>query len=292
MNLKMNALRSMILAICAVLFFGGCPFTTAFPAYADTGGKTAEEIAAELSNPNAVLGTMGFNLDYATYKGDLANANKQSALRLSFQPSLPYPLTEDLNFFLRPVFPIIIRQDVPEADGFNTKGINLGDVGFDAAIGKTFSNGMILIGGLTGTMPTATDKVLGGDQWLLGPEFFVGHLTEKTVIGVLLTHQWYVAGCNDYHTNVTGGQYFLVYNFSNAWQFSTSPTFSYDHHADSGQRFTFPLGAGIAKTVIIDGQPLRFGLQYWHYLSQADQFGPDWQIRFTFSYVVPLPWGK
>jgi len=61
--------------------------------------RSADEIAAELANPNTVLGSMNFNLDYTTYKGNLPGASDQSALRLTFQPSLPYPIEKGVNFF-------------------------------------------------------------------------------------------------------------------------------------------------------------------------------------------------
>ena len=261
-------------------------------ASAQEAGKSADEIAAQLANPNAVLGKMTFNLDYTAYQGDLPGAGSQNAVRLAFQPSLPYPRANGTNFFLRPFVPLIIRQDVPTANGYDSKGVELGDIGFDAAIGKTFPTGTIMIAGVVGTLPTATDDALGKDQWMLGPEFFVGRASRKGVIGVLLTHQWDIAGEDSFDTSITGGQYFLTWNFRNAWQFSTAPSFSYDHEAASGQRLTFPLGIGVAKTQILNGRPWRFAVEYWHYVEQADAFGPDWQIRFVASPVVQLPWGK
>ncbi|PLW69886.1 hypothetical protein [Pseudohalioglobus lutimaris] len=54
--------------------------------------QSNEEIARELANPNTTLGTLNFNLDYTSYKGDLPGADGQDAYRVSFQPVLPYPL--------------------------------------------------------------------------------------------------------------------------------------------------------------------------------------------------------
>jgi len=42
--------------------------------------------------------------------------------------------------------------------------------------------------------------------------------------------------------------------------------------------------AAISKLLII------FAVQYWHYVKQADAFGPDYQIRFQIAPVAPLPW--
>jgi hypothetical protein len=36
--------------------------------------------------------------------------------------------------------------------------------------------------------------------------------------------------------------------------------------------------------------PVKFGIQYWYYLKQAEDLGPDYQVRFTVTPVVPLPW--
>lgn len=280
-------------------------FSVGFPALANAEDepreKTAAEIAAELANPNTVLGTMNFNLDYISFEGDLPDADNQNALRLTFQPSLPYPLENGTNFFARPAIPVIIKQDVPYVRpstpvtgepgfGYDDPGFNLGDIGFDVGVGKTFSNGVVAIGGMVGTLPTATDDALGKDQWALGPEALLAIVKPWGALGLLVTHQWDVAGDNDVDTNVTAGQYFWVINLKEGWQLRSGPTFAYDHEAESGQRWTFPLGVGINKTSIIGKTPWKFGLEYWEYIESPDSFGPDWQIRFIVAPVVPLPW--
>ena len=252
--------------------------------------KSAADIAAELADPNTSLGTLNFNFDYTTYEGDLPNAGDQSAVRMSFQPVLPYPVGEGVNFFLRPNIPVIFKQDVPVAGGFDNPGFNLGDTGFDAALGKSFSSGLVLVGGVAGTLPTATDDELGNGQWALGPEIAGAVVKKWGVLGLLVSHQWDVAGSDNAETNVTGGQYFYVFNLKDGWQISSSPTFSYNHEASSGQRWTVPVGIGVNKTSIISGRPWKFALQFWSYVEAPDAFGPDWQIRFTVTPVVPLPW--
>ena len=46
----------------------------------------------------------------------------------------------------------------------------------------------------------------------------------------------------------------------------------------------------MSKTLFLRGHPWKFGLEYWHYVAKPDTFGADWQVRFTVSPVVPLPW--
>ena len=255
------------------------------------GSPSADDIANELADPNTSLGTMNLNFDYIKYQGDLSRSSSQRAKRVTFQPSLPYKLSETKNLFVRPAIPLIVDQDVPNQNGdFDSRGTDLGDISFDVALGKSLPNGVVIIGGLVGTLPTATDDDLGLDQWLLGPEALIGVVRKWGAAGVLLTHQWDVAGEDDYSTSITGGQYFYTFNLGDGWQVNGSPTFSYDHKADSDNAFTFPLAAGLSKTTIINGRPWKFGLQYWHYVESPDAFGPENQIRFTVSPVVKLPW--
>ena len=264
--------------------------------------KSADAVARELADPNTSLAFLSFPIDYTSYKGDLPDADSQSAFRVSFQPSIPYPIgdkADKTNFFFRPLIPVYFDQPFPVIKGspvgdeevkFEDTDIELGDISFDAAIGKTFDNGVRLIGGIVGTVPTATDDNVGLDQWLLGPELFVGYGDKWGLVGLLLSHQWDVAGEDDYDTSITGGQYFYTVNVKDGWQIQAQPTFSYNHEADNGDEWTFPLGIGVAKTAIIGNTPWNFKLQYWHYIEQPDPFGPDYQIRFQVSPVIPLPW--
>jgi hypothetical protein len=260
----------------------------------DEGGlaaPSAAEVAAALSDPNTNLGTMVMQFDYIAYDGDIPGAGSAEATRMLFQPSLPYKLSDTTNVFIRPAIPVIFSQDVPQlGGGFSSEGIDLGDISFDASIGKTLPGGIVLLGGVAGTLPTATNDSLGLDQWLLGPEAAVAKVGAKGVVGVLVSHQWDVAGEDDFDTSITAGQYFYTLNLKDGWQINGAPTFSYNHEATSGNRWTFPLAVGVTKTTFIGGRPWKFGVQYWHYIESPDNFGPDFQIRFTASPVVQLPW--
>ena len=255
------------------------------------GSPSAAEVAAALSDPNTSMGTMNFQFDHVAYKGDISGAGKAVAQRMVFQPSLPYKLNDTTNLFVRPAVPIIFSQDVPDPrGGFNSEGVELGDISFDASLAKSLPGGLVVLGGVTATLPTATEDSLGLDQWLLGPEAAVALVRSWGVVGVLITHQWDVAGEDDYDTSITGGQYFYAFNLGGGWQINGSPTFAYNHEAPDDNKWTLPLAVGVSKTAIIAGRPWKFGVQYWHYLESPDTFGPDYQLRFSVSPVVNLPW--
>ena len=271
---------------------------------AETAEKSAAAVAAELANPNASLGFLTFPIDYVSYDGDAPEAGSQTAWKLNFQPSLPYSLNESTNLFFRPLVPVFIDQPVPILGGdaivpdepefgtqeFGSTGTQLGDISFDVAIGKTLDSGLVVVGGVVGTLPTATDDRVGLDQYLIGPEFLLGKGGRWGFVGLLVNHQWSVAGEDDYDTSLTGGQYFYTINLKNAWQIQAQPTFSYNHNGTAGNRWTLPVGIGVSKTTIIGKTPWKFGLQYWHYVESPKDFGAEYQIRFVISPVVNLPW--
>jgi hypothetical protein len=243
-----------------------------------------------------------------SYKGDLPGASSQESWRVSFQPVLPYALNETTNLYVRPNIPVLIDQPVPvvfgadvspSADGqfttqdrnFGNSGTDLGDITFDIAIGKTFPSKTVLAGGIAGTLDTATSDDVGLGQTLLGPEIALAQVFDWGVLGVLVTHQWDVAGDDDFDTSITAGQYFYTVNLEDGWQIKGSPAYSYNHEAKNGEeKWTLPVGTGVAKTMRIGKTPWKFSLQYWHFVKQADSIGPDFQIRFQLGPVVPLPW--
>jgi len=255
------------------------------------GSPSAEEIAVELANPNSNLGTMTMLFNYVTYDGDIPGAGSQSGFQGIFQPSLPYALSPTTNLFIRPAIPVIFRQDVPNLNGgFDSEGVDLGDISFDASMLKTTPTGYLIGGGIVGTLPTATNDALGLDQWLLGPEVIGAVIRQWGVFGALVSHQWDVAGEDNFNTSITAGQYFFAFNLTDGWILTSAPLFSYNHEASSGNKWTVPVGIGVNKTMIINGRPWQFGLDYQYYVESPDLFGPDQQIQFSISPVVSLPW--
>lgn len=271
----------------------------------ETPGKSNDELAKELANPNATLGTMAFQFDFITYHGDLPDANKQNSTILNFQPSLPIPLTKSINLFVRPLIPLIISQPYYGENGFEQKGVNLGNISADVAVGKNWKTKTITIVGVFAGFPTASDEDLRSSEVTLGPEFMVAQMFKWGVIGAMVSHAWGVSGTPNEgassdefsimsnkprHAQVTAGQYFYVINLKNAWQITGQPTWAYNHEAEEGSRFTFPIGTGVNKVTRLGKLPVKVSLQYWYYVAQPEAFGPQHQLRLQIAPVIPLPW--
>lgn len=276
----------------------------------EEGEKSAADIAKELANPNTVLGSMNFNFDYINYQGDLPDAGSQNSLTLGFQPVLPVPLNKTTNLFVRPNIPLYITQPTYGANGFENQGFGLGNISADIAVGKTFPSKTVGVLGVFGSFRTASDEALRSPYTLIGPEIAVGQIFNWGVLGLLVTQGWsvnkieatsadsfsilgndvFLASEGGESASITSGQYFYNINLKNGWQIAGSPTYSYNHKAAKGNKLTLPIGGGVNKVMFFGKMPVKFNLQYWYYVVSPDAFGPQHQIRFTISPVIPLPW--
>ncbi len=257
------------------------------------GGKSADEIAKELSNPAGSLASLNFNLQYQTFKGDLPDAGDQDAWSMIFQPTLPFPVGDKgRRMIFRPAVPVLFDQPVFDASKgkFDNADLALGDITFDLVYAgtemKTKKAGFLWGLGAAGTLPTATDSDLAGKQWRLGPELFGGVIREWGLVGALVSNQWDLGGWDDQSYSAMTAQYFYAYGLGKGWQIASSPIITYDWKADSDQALTLPLGVGLAKTTKLGGRPWKFSAQVQYFVEQPDAFGPDWLLKFTITPVV------
>ena len=258
--------------------------------------KSVDEIAKELSNPAGSLASLNFNLQYTEFTGDLPGSDDQKSTALIFQPVLPFPVGDKgRRIIFRPAISLPFDQPAFNANksDFESAGFNLADITFDLVYAstnmKTKHEGFLWGVGMAGTFPTATDDDLGGDQWRVGPEVFGGIIRKWGVVGALVANQWNVDGSNDASYSTLTAQYFYAITLGNGWQLASSPVFTYDWKADSGDAWTVPVGFGVAKTTKIGKMPWKFAFQVQKYVVQPDTFGPDWLVKFTVTPVVKNP---
>ena len=186
--------------------------------------KSADDLAKELSNPNSPLATLTFKQTYTSFDGNLPGAGDQSSNVSLFQPVFPFPLGDSgtTNLFIRPAFAYVWQQPVFNSGTgeFENKS-GWADIGFDVALGRTYDTGLVVVGGVQGTIPTNTDVSAG--QWRLGPEFLVANIGEKGYWAVFPSHQWDVGGDN-YDYSTSGLELFGDFIFRMPGRFSPTPT--------------------------------------------------------------------
>ena len=245
---------------------------------------SADDVARELANPNTALASLNFKLQYRSFEGDLPDAGDQDGTTLLFQPTFPFPLENGDTILFRPAIPFVFDQPVFNAgkSDFDSES-GLGDIVFDLAYARTSDTGLLTAFGIVSSLPTATEDRLGTDRVTLGPEFLIGKLSKKYVIGAFPNHQWDIGGSGDVNVNLTTVQFFGTYLPEGGWNVGTAPIMTYDHISD---QWTVPINFQFGKTIISGGRPWKLSMEINYYVEQADSFGPEWMIGFNVAPVV------
>ncbi|HEY5738682.1 MAG TPA: hypothetical protein VIW27_03095 [Gammaproteobacteria bacterium] len=244
--------------------------------------RSADEIAAELANPNTPVASLNFKTQYRTFDGDLPDADRQSGTTILFQPSLPFPLDNGDQILFRPAIPLIVDQPVFSGAEFDGES-GIGDIVFDLAYAPKNDKGLLIAYGLVASLPTATEDGLGSERYTLGPEYLIGKITKTYVIGAFPNHQWDIGGSGDQDISLTTIQLFGTILPGGGWNYGSSPIITYDWESEQA---TVPLNFNFGKTVIANGQPWKLSFELNYYVEQADAFGPEWMLGFNVTPVV------
>jgi hypothetical protein len=248
----------------------------------------ASKLAAKLSNPTAAVMIMNSYLDITYYRGDAPGAHTAS-FTYSFQPAFPLATKGNKgNLIFRPLIPVQFGQPYIDSTGSVDNAVAFGNISLDTLHGKTWSNGLMFMAGVSTLFPTNSKPELRAD-WAFGPEVVLGHASKKFIGGAIVAYTWSFPAAPRKQT--VAGQYFWYITLGEGWQVGSSPTFSYSLES---KVTTFPLGIGARKVLTLGKkkQPVQVGVQGWMYAAQADALGPQWTIRINISPVVPIPWGK
>jgi len=254
-------------------------------------GKSADELAKELNNPNNDVAKLTFKSQYRWYTGDLPDADNQDNYTLLFQPVFPFSVgqTEEHKnvLFARPAIPFVFDQPVPTVENgqFDFDKVSaMGDWVFDLGYGRTYKTGWLWLAGIVNTLPVATDSAVAGKQWRSGPEAVLGYIQKWGLLAVFPSHQWDVAGWSDTYYSTTQIQTFAMFTPGGGWAVGTQPIMDYDWRNED---WTVPVNLYISKTVLFGKTPFKFDLDINYYVEQPDAFGPEWMVGFNITPIVP-----
>jgi hypothetical protein len=105
--------------------------------------QDVDEIARQMSNPTLLLMNVTNLVDFQTYKGALPGAGDQSSWTYLLQPPLPFPITSEFSLIFRPAIPVLFNQPVFDGSGFESAGVNLGNISYDLLLGGTTASGFL-----------------------------------------------------------------------------------------------------------------------------------------------------
>jgi len=243
---------------------------------------SAEELAKLAQNPVGNMISLPFqnntNLNFGPEKGT------QNILNI--QPVIPTGFCASWNIITRTIVPVIwnpsLGPGVPGEDG-------IGDTVFTAFLSPAKPGKWIWGAGPVVQIPTNSDAQLGNRNWGLGPSVVVLHLDHGSpwVYGALVNNVWSLT------SNKRGGSYnngmiqpFLNYNLPGGTYLTSAPVLTVNWKADSGDRWTIPIGGGVGKIFHFGKLPVNMQLSAYYNVERPDNQA-NWQIRAQVQLMFP-----
>ena len=245
---------------------------------------SAEELAKLAQNPVGNLISVPFQNNTNFNVGPLEGTQNI----LNIQPVYPIEVNPDWNIITRTIMPLIWQPGFVAGQGTE---FGLGDIQLSAFLSpsKPTAEGIIWGAGAIVQMPTNTDARLGNKNWGLGPTAVVLRIKhgDPWVFGVLANNVWSLS------SDERGGAYsngliqpFVNYNFKDGFYLTSAPIMTVNWKADSGQKWTVPLGGGVGKIFHLGRLPVNTQLSAYYNVVHPDD-GANWQIRAQVQLMFP-----
>jgi hypothetical protein len=271
---RVDARRDLSVVVLAALGLAAAP---AFAA------MSSEELAKLAQNPVGNLVSVPFQNNTNFNTGPLNGTQNI----LNIQPVIPIELNRDWNLITRTILPLIWQPEFYPGQGTR---FGLGDLQLSGFVSpaEPGPGGLIWGAGAIVQMPTDTNE-LGNKNWGLGPTAVVLRLQkgDPWVYGVLANNVWSLS------SSERGGAYnnflvqpFINYNFPGGTYINSAPIVTADWKADSGQKWTVPLGIGVGKIFHLGRLPVNTQLGAYYNVVHPDD-GPNWQLRVQVQFMFP-----
>jgi hypothetical protein len=179
-----------IVVFVPILFTLGINILFTNLATANSSEASSTELAKELANPLAALISVPMQINYDQ---DLGVDDTGDRYIMNFQPVVPISLSEDWNLISRTIVPVVTQDEISAGSGRQTGlGDTIESLWFSPV--KPTEKGWIWGVGPAILVPTATDDLLGGKKWGLGPTLIGLKQNGPWTFGGLMNHIWSVAG--------------------------------------------------------------------------------------------------
>ena len=277
-----NEIRTILLALIVMAF--AVPAAAVAPDAPAGGGD--DDLRAKTQNPIGSLISIPFenNVDFGAPNG--------TAYILNVQPVVPFTIG-DWNLINRVILPIAYvpgfiggMPGLPSGSS-GDGAFGLGDINYSLFLSPAKPGKVIWGIGPSITFKSATNKQLGSGKFSAGPTVVLLTQPKPWSVGILFRQLWSFAGDDSRdEVNQFMMQPFVNYNFDGGWFLFSDPAITANWKAESGQRWTVPLGGGVGRVFNIGSQPVNVRGGIFGNVVRPD-FAPLGVVRFTFQLLYP-----
>jgi hypothetical protein len=253
--------------------------TSALLALATTALQAQDaDLSRKLANPVADLISVPIqsNTDFGVGTGD------GTVWRTNIQPVIPFGISEDWNLISRTILPVIDQEGLaPAGDALDASG--LGDTVQSFFFSPKESSPIWGVGPVL-LIPSATDDLLGGEKWGIGPTAVILKQEGPWTYGALANHLWDFAGDdNRGAVNATFLQPFVSYITPTKTTFSLNTETTYDWRND---QWIVPVNFVVSQLFKIGDQPVQAFVGARYYV-ETPTGGPEWGLRLGMTFLFP-----
>ncbi|WP_373033160.1 transporter [Sulfurovum sp.] len=269
MNMVKNSRWSIALSMLLI------PMTTSFASDQNT------ELAKKLANPIASLISVPIQYNYDSDIGLLDTGSKSF---VNIQPVIPISLNDDWNVISRTILPIVWQDDIIAGSGSQS---GLGNVTQSLFFSPKLptEDGWIWGVGPVFLVPTATNDLIGGDQWGAGPTGVALKQSGQWTYGALFNHVWSFADDKNHEISSTFLQPFLSHVTDKAVTYALNTESSYNWKTEE---WSVPINATVTKVMKWGDQLVSVGggVRYWA-VSDSDFTPEGWGVRIQCTFLFP-----